>query len=162
MAALNSSSEIVVLMLGTNDAKANRWAMNTPSIFADDYQAMAKSFLGMPSKPKVFVMVPPPLYRDGTYGMNQTVINTLFPGGGPAGVRTIAAALKLPASQVIDIYSLMQQHCPVVGGTPGHAQNSTDVYCDWIGSGGKDACHPNDIGYGQLAAAVRRAIAGSY
>ena len=36
-----------------------------------------------------------------------------------------------------------------------------DVTC-FKRSGGKDACHPNDIGYGQLAAAVRRAIAESY
>ena len=43
--------------------------------------------------------------------------------------------------------------------TPGHAENATDVPCDWIASGGKDACHPSDIGYGKLAEAVEAAIA---
>ena len=56
---------------GTNDAKANRWA-NWSSTFPGDYADMLASFQKMPSKPKVFVMVPPPLYRNGVYGMNQT------------------------------------------------------------------------------------------
>jgi lysophospholipase L1-like esterase len=78
-AVLNSSADVIVLMLGTNDAKANRWQMSS-SVFPSDYADMLASFKSMPSKPKVFVMVPPPLYRDGVYGMNQTVINTIFPG----------------------------------------------------------------------------------
>ena len=56
---------------GTNDAKANRWA-NWSSAFPSDYADMLASFQKMPSKPKVFVMVPPPLYRNGVYDMNQT------------------------------------------------------------------------------------------
>ena len=55
------------------------------STFPSDYVAMAKSFLQMPSKPKLCVMMPPPLYKDGVYDMNQSVINTLFRGGGAAG-----------------------------------------------------------------------------
>lgn len=50
-------------------------------------------------------------------------------------------------------------HCPVVGGTPGHAPNNTDVNCDWIASGGADACHPSNEGYGQLAKAVKARLA---
>ena len=56
---------------GTNDAKANRWA-NWSTAFPRDYADMLASFQKMPSKPKVFVMVPPPLYRNGVYDMNQT------------------------------------------------------------------------------------------
>eukprot|EP01046_Picozoa_sp_COSAG06_P005936 COSAG06_NODE_271_length_18677_cov_157.113360_7_plen_369_part_00 len=168
-AALNSSSEIVVLMLGTNDAMAKRWALSGGE-FASDYLAMARSFLASRTpQPKLYLMVPPPLYRDGRYNMNQTVINSLFPGAGPSGVRTIADSLKLPASRVIDIYSLFQKQCPVAAGSPGHAPNASDVPCDWIGwcSGvnstesecdGIDACHPNDVGYGQIAKLVRAAI----
>ena len=115
----------------------------------------------------LYVMVPPPLYRDGRYNMNQTVINSIFPGGGAAGIRAIARALSLPVSHVLDVYSLFQQHCPVVGGTPGNAPNATDVPCDWIGwcSGvnstaclGIDGCHPNDVGYGQIAGLVHAAV----
>ena len=89
--------------------------------------------------------------------MNQTVINTLFPGNGPAGVRTLAKASGLPAP--IDLFSLWQSHCPVKGGTPGTPPSKTDVPCDWIGGGGKDACHPSNVGYGKLAEAVKKVIA---
>ena len=51
--------------------------------FPVDYASMIASFKNMTSKPKIWLMVPPPLYADGVYGMNQTVINTLFPGTGP-------------------------------------------------------------------------------
>ena len=71
-AALNSTSDIVVLMLGTNDAKCERWAMSS-AVFSSDYHSMAQSFLALTPKPKLYVMVPPPLYRDGRYNMNQTV-----------------------------------------------------------------------------------------
>ena len=163
--ALNSSADIIVLMLGTNDAKADRWA-KWGNVFPSDYQDMIASFQAMKSKPKIYLMVPPPLYVNGCYGMNATVTNNIFPGDGPAGVRTIAAKIKLPAAQTIDIYSLFQGHCPVTGGTAGHPPkcvaphvNATcGTKCDWIGSGGLDGCHPDDVGYSKVAAAVYSAI----
>ena len=99
--------------------------------------------------------MPPPLYQDGAYGMNQTVINTLFPGDGAAGVKTLAKASGLDAP--IDLFSLWEGHCPVLGGTPGHPNNKTHVLCDWIATG--DACHPSNEGYTQLAKAVAAKIA---
>ena len=154
--ALASQPAIVVLMLGTNDAKYRNWGP-LHAEFPIDYMAMVNDFKNLSTTPKIYLMVPPPLYQDGRYGMNQTVINTLFPGTGPAGVRTLAKAAGL--EEPIDLYSLWQAHCPVLGGTPGHAPNKTDVPCDWIASGGKDACHPSDVGYGKLAAAVKAVIA---
>ena len=98
------------------------------------------------------------------------MISSLFPGDGPAVVRTIARALDLPSSHIIDIFSLYQKRCPVVAGTPGHAPNASDVPCDWIGwwsaanstedeCFGIDACHPHDVGYGNIAELVAAAIA---
>merc|ERR1712151_1245971 len=90
--------------------------------------------------------------------MNQSVINTIFPGNGPAGVGTIAFELGL--APPIDLFEMFQAHCPVKGGTPGHANNNTDVHCDWIGNGGKDACHPNNVGYEKIASLVAFEIKG--
>lgn len=154
--ALLSKPSIVVLMLGTNDAKYRNWSP-LHAEFPVDYTSMINVFKNVSTRPKIFLMVPPPLYQDGRYGMNQTVINTLFPGSGPAGIRTLAAANGLPAP--IDLFSLFQNHCPVVGGTPGHQPNTTDVPCDWIATDGADACHPDNVGYGKIAAAVKTAIA---
>ena len=101
-------------------------------------------------------MVPPPLYRDGVYGMNQTVINSILPGNGSRSIRAIAA--KAGLRKPIDLFDLFRLHCPIVAGTPGHSPNSSDAACDWIGSGGMDGCHPDDVGYGQVAKAVAVAV----
>jgi lysophospholipase L1-like esterase len=154
--ALASKPGIVVLMLGTNDAKFHNWGP-LHSEFPIDYTAMINTFKNVSSNPKIYLMVPPPLYQNDRYGMNQTVINSVFPGGGPAGVRTLAKANGLVAP--IDLFSLWEAHCPVVGGTPGHAPSNKDVPCDWIASGGTDACHPSNEGYGKLAEAVAARIA---
>ena len=154
--ALASKPGIVVLMLGTNDAKFRNWGP-LHAEFPVDYKSMIDAFAALTPKPEIYLMVPPPLYQNGRYGMNQTVINTLFPGDGPAGVRTLAKDSGLPTP--IDLFSLWQSHCPVVGGTPGRAPNNTDVPCDWIASEGRDACHPSNEGYGKLAAAVKARIA---
>jgi lysophospholipase L1-like esterase len=95
--ALASKPAIVVLMLGTNDAKFGNWKGANIAQFPIDYKSMIDEFVALDTKPTVYLMVPPPLYQDGRYGMNQTVINTLFPGDGPAGVRTLAKASGLPA-----------------------------------------------------------------
>ena len=125
--------------------------------FPIDYKAMISEFAALSPKPEIYLMIPPPLYQDDRYGMNQTVINSLFAGDGPAGIRTLAKESGLPAP--IDLFGLWQAHCPVVGGTPGHAPSRTDVDCDWIASSGRDACHPSNKGYGHLAAAVKARIA---
>eukprot|EP01052_Picozoa_sp_SAG31_P045702 SAG31_NODE_8455_length_1447_cov_2.009644_2_plen_235_part_00 len=162
---LNSSANIIVLMLGTNDAKTDRWR-TFGRVFPSDYKDMIGNFQAMASKPKIYLMVPPPLYVNGCYEMNATVTNSIFPGDGPAGIRTIAAKMGLPAAQIIDVYSLFQGHCPVTGGTPGHPPtcvaphvNATcGTKCDWVGSGGLDGCHPDNIGYSKLAGVVFDAI----
>jgi len=150
--ALESKPDIVVLMLGTNDAKVNNWKLHAE--FPVDYKAMIDTFKNLSSQPKIYLMVPPPLYEDGAYDMNQTAINSVFPGDGPAGVRTLAKASGLDAP--IDLFSLWEGHCPISGGTPGHPANKTHVPCDWIAKG--DACHPSNEGYGKLAAAVAAKI----
>jgi len=154
---LASKPGIVLLMLGTNDAKFHNWGPLHGS-FPTDYKAMIDQFSALIPKPIIYLMTPPPLYRNDAYGMNQTVINSVFPGDGPAGVRMLAKSSGLPAP--IDLFSLWQEHCPVVGGTAGHAPNNTDVTCDWIAKGGTDACHPSNDGYGHLAAAIKARIVG--
>ena len=57
--ALESNADIVVLMLGTNDAFNQYW---DETKFIEDYLEMSRSFLNMPSKPELYIMVPPPLY----------------------------------------------------------------------------------------------------
>lgn len=58
--AMNSSAAIVVLMLGTNDAKEFNW---NETEFKKDYTAMIQGFQNMESKPTVYICQPPPMYN---------------------------------------------------------------------------------------------------
>jgi len=151
--ASTSNADIVVIMLGTNDAKVNNWTPRLSVAYPTDYAALIGVFARMPSRPKIYLMRPPPLYKDGRYDMLQTVIN----GGLPTLVELIATAAGLPPP--IDIFVRFEKHCPVLAGTDfAHPPNATDVACDWIGCGGVDACHPDNVGYGVIAQAVHDAI----
>ena len=166
----------VFIMLGTNDARQDNWHAHGKE-YLKDYAAFIQSFLDLSPRPAITLMIPPPLYRDGRYNFNQTVINTLLPQLVRQAARAAQdstpddisdhtthhpdSAFKYNRSTglpVIDIFSIFEKHCPVVGGTPGHPANSTDVPCDWIGWNGIDACHPNNVGYAQIARAVRASI----
>lgn len=145
--AAASNAAIVVLMLGTNDAKHQNWNIQPPEYgqFVPDYLSMINVFKGMASKPQIYIMTPPPLFQDGVYGMNQTVINAVF----PSLVPRIAAQAGLPVP--IDLFDLFKKHC----GLP-------NANCDWIGGNGHhDACHPDNVGYGEIAKAVARTVAPS-
>jgi hypothetical protein len=53
-------------MLGTNDAKT--WNWNATAYF-NDYLDMSTQLIDISSKPKLYLLVPPPLYQEGAYGM---------------------------------------------------------------------------------------------
>jgi len=111
--------DIITIMLGTNDAKdhddhgPDNWkhdcsgpAAHTDGCsFAEDFKDMVDLVrtLGTTAgvAPKVFGMIPPPLMEQFAYGMNQTVINSVFPDL----VRLIAKDNKLDGT--IDIFSGM-------------------------------------------------------
>ena len=94
--------DIVVIMLGTNDANPNAWpaahgcgTISTPSTencqYSDDYLAMIKEVreLGTtPTGPLIYVMPPPPLMNNNRNPLNhtqeavypnQTIINSMLP-----------------------------------------------------------------------------------
>ena len=109
---ISSTYDAVIVMLGTNDAKHQNWPMNCsrPDASAEtctvvqDYLALldvAKTKGVGGKQPKLAVMTPPPLWKDGAYGMNQSVLNDVM----PLVVPKIAAAAALPAP--IDVYSAL-------------------------------------------------------
>jgi acyl-CoA thioesterase I len=63
--------DIVVIMLGTNDAIT----MYQPIIgnFTRDYKALIAAFRDLPSKPAVYLVVPPPIFDD-SIGPNRTIL----------------------------------------------------------------------------------------
>jgi hypothetical protein len=93
--ALASKPDIVTIMLGTNDAKFCNWfgppngvPAGVGTQFAADYAAMVRRFQALPSRPRVYVVSPPPLTVGGTQFPNATTppfnmtlesVNQIFP-----------------------------------------------------------------------------------
>jgi len=165
--------DIVVIMLGTNDAKdkGNGGPANWPHDctgtgqltcpFAQDYASMIQlvETLGTSAgKPDVYVMTPPPLMQSRAYGMNQTVINSVFPTLVPA----LAAANKLRGA--IDIFNLFggsdQKDFPAAGCTLSTLDKAKcNFYCSASQSWQCDQCHPDDVGYSAMADKVGGIVA---
>ena len=140
---LATNATKLVIMLGTNDAKTTadggpaNWEDNGVTGYDEylmSYAWMVNQFNNMASKPDVYVTTPVPNYKNGVYGMNQTVINHIF----PALLPEIAAELTSHAP--LDIFDCM-------GGV-----NLT--HPELIA----DGCHPNAAGYVFLAACFQTAL----
>ena len=65
-AALSYAPEIVIIMLGTNDTKAQNWTHRSTA--RADLVRLVNSFRELASQPQVVVALPPPVFqRDATY-----------------------------------------------------------------------------------------------
>ena len=108
--------------------------------------------------PKVYAMVPPPLMAIDVYGMNQTVINSVF----PKLVPLIAGLDGLDG--VVDLFTPMggEQQWRTDPSWPSVCQRDTVAtwpacgwYCD---AQSCDQCHPNDAGYAHMANVLKSAL----
>lgn len=129
--ALTSQPDIVTIMLGTNDAKYFNWEgiqQSEGDFYALDYVDMIRSLRSLRPAPRVFIMVPPPLYEPYPFDMNQTIINNVF----PSLIRDISAVMD---TEIVDIFS---------------AFNSSDLLCD--------GCHPTAEGNAIIANEIFKSI----
>lgn len=167
--------DIIFVMLGTNDARdigsggPEHWPRSTcdsataadlgKCSYANNYTALLNTIKGLgrnASGPEVHIMIPPALMQQGAYGMNQTIINTVF----PRLIPIIGEAHKDQVKSVIDVYTGM-------GGVPAPGWktalppkcvlNSPWPPCRWYcdqQSCRPGQCHPNDVGCAHLAEVV--------
>lgn len=99
--ALKSNPDVVTIMLGTNDAKTFNWEgiqQNLGDYFTLDYVDMVNILRKLQPVPKIYLIVPPPLYKPYPYQMNQTIINNIYPNL----IRDIARVVD---AEVIDVFS---------------------------------------------------------
>ncbi|GMH68940.1 hypothetical protein TrST_g3189 [Triparma strigata] len=136
--ALDSDADVYVIQLGTNDAKYYQWDEEK---YVDDYNAMIESFSALrdPS-PDIWLSIPPPLYLDNIYEMNQTAINEALPILVP-----FIASENDYVTGVIDVFSAL-------GGAD---LSKYEFFCNEQSC---DQCHPNDQGYSVMAATVYKAL----
>lgn len=167
--------DIIIIMLGTNDAKdagdhgPHNWPHDCAGsgahtcAFAADYKSMVSLVrtLGTTAAgPKVYNAIPPPLMAAAAYGMNQTVINTIF----PSLVPTINADNKLDGP-AIDVFTALGgvPNWPAVFPKNGCTLNNTNVakcnfFCEASQKWTCDECHPDNAGYTEMAATMMAGI----
>ena len=116
---------IVIIMLGTNDAYLS---LQERSNFTGDYKTLVGVFQAFPSKPKIFIADPPPVFGN-TMGLNDTILeNEVIPL-----IKQTANDLGLP---LIDV------HTPLVN----HPEDF------------RDGVHPNSQGAEIIATQIFKAI----
>ncbi len=99
--ALEFQPDIVIIMLGTNDAQPNLAANN--ATLTDDYVKLVDAFKGLSSKPKIWVVLPPPIFSNQSGKMNPEYYKlTVIPSIEQAADRTNSAT--------IDVYSALASH----------------------------------------------------
>jgi len=126
--ALESKPDVVVIMLGTNDTKPQNWKLKDQ--FVPDYKNLIGQFRDLPTHPKIFVCLPPPVPGDGNFGINEEGVQEQIPM-----IRKIAEDEHV---ELIDNYAALKDHPEML----------------------PDRVHPNTEGAGLLAKSVYRALTG--
>jgi len=89
--------DIVVIMLGTNDAKSYNWVDKDQYI--SDYTALIDTYKNLPSKPIVFICYPPPVYKTFSGVTDSRIRNEVIP--------KITQVASLNGVEIIDIYNVL-------------------------------------------------------
>jgi lysophospholipase L1-like esterase/pimeloyl-ACP methyl ester carboxylesterase len=126
--ALSFKPDVVVIQLGTNDTKPQNWVHKER--FAADYADLVRQFQALPSKPRIFVNLPPYVAGKGNFGINEPVLLEALP--------LIQAVAKDTQASVIDVHAAFL--------------NRDDLLPDRV--------HPNTAGATLLAKTVYTALTG--
>jgi acyl-CoA thioesterase-1 len=125
--ALDFQPNIVIIMLGTNDAQTSLRLYNTS--FVDDYVKLVNAFQGLSSKPKIWIVLPPPIFSNQSDKISPEYFKlTVIPC-----IEQAANETTLP---IIDVYSALAG------------------YSEYF----PDGIHPNSAGAELIANEIYKAI----
>ncbi len=92
--------DVVIIMLGTNDANPDLNEANTK--FVSDYVALVSEFQTLASKPEVWLVEPPPIYEN-TVNISETLLTENV-------IPAIKETANQTGSQLIDAYTPLTGH----------------------------------------------------
>merc|ERR1712232_539460 len=173
-ALIKAKWDIIVIMLGTNDAKdpgdhgPNNWQHDcggpdhttvTWGSYAEDYKSMidlVKTLGTTAAGPKIYAMIPPPLMAKYSIGANQTVINSVYP-------KLVPLIAKANGDKpTIDVYTGMGGVSDWEEKLPAKCTLDTartwKPCAWWCDQQSCDQCHPNNNGYTQMAKVVAKGL----
>ena len=128
--ALKSDPSVVVICVGTNDSKPYCWD-NYADDYAPDYEKMVCEFKARPSRPRVILCLPPPVFNGGQWGIRESVLEQEI----RPLVRRIAEST---GGEVLDLTTPFRE--------------SPELFPDRV--------HPNPAGAAKIAALVAARIRG--
>ncbi len=99
-AAKQFQPQIVIIMLGTNDADPT--LNETNAVFVADYVRLVSQFEGLASKPKVWIMNPPPIFNNTVGLSGQFLVQNILPG--------IVQVSMATGVSMIDAYTPLVNH----------------------------------------------------
>ena len=123
--ALKSEPDIVIIMLGSNDARKENQTSARLGVFESEYKNLVMSFVNLPNKPKVYVVAPIGVIKLTNINISEELLRTQIR---PA-IRRVAVELDV---ELIDFETLL-------------ASNSGYYLSD-----GK---HPSRVGYDVMSSA---------
>ncbi len=94
--ALKFNPDIVLIKLGTNDSKPQNWAF--ASEYSKDYLDMIAEFKKLPSRPRVLLLLPVPVFTKEKWGIRDSVVSQVI-------LPEIRGIAKKSDCEIIDLYS---------------------------------------------------------
>jgi len=126
--ALVYDPHVVIIKLGTNDSKPQNWEYADE--FDRDYKDLIRRFAALPSRPRIYICLPVPVYED-RWGIREAVVrDEVLPR-----VRQVAVDMGVG---LIDLYTALS-------GKP-------EMFPDGV--------HPDAAGAGVMARAIYQAMTG--
>ena len=98
--SLSWNPDIVLIMLGTNDTKPCNW---DPVVFRHDYQCLVKSYMDLPSKPRVILIAPIRIHLPFTIPVLGLYPKTMEEGVRPA-IHDVASWQGLELVDLVDLF----------------------------------------------------------
>jgi acyl-CoA thioesterase-1 len=117
---------IVVILLGTNDARADYY--QSINNFVADYEQLVSEVQAVESKPKIFLVKPPPIFDNNFSLSNTNLLEGVIPR-----IEQVANEFGLTT---IDVYTLLANH--------------PEYFVDGV--------HPNNEGARLIASEIYKAI----
>lgn len=161
--------DIVVLQLGTNDAKDEstggppNWkhalcdspASGAQCPYWEDLSAMIAHIRKL-GQPEVFISIPPPVMKAGAFQINETVVNTILPGMIPK----IAAENGIDSDHILNMFGALGGNSVsrvLPSGCDATMSNISGCgfFCDTAFC---DNVHPSDEGFRAMASILANTI----
>ena len=99
--ALAFQPNIVIIMLGTNDAQPSLIPYN--ATFVADYVTLIRAFQALPTNPKIWIVLPPPIFSSQEGEMNPEYFQTTI-------IPDIQQAANITGCPTINVNSALQGH----------------------------------------------------